>query len=130
MFKDMLLNFKEPQRRYQENCSATLIFIYVKHVIIFQCCRIERQAFGPSYTMDIFRNSGYIYVAKSSVPPCSELQELIRLCKGKITTSRIRARIVIGEKIDIEDVICVKELWILDSIEHKRLKSFKNYLYD
>lgn len=79
--------------------------------------------------MDIFQNCGYIYVARSTIPRCSDLQELVKLCKGKLTTALNRAKIVVGEKVHHdEEVACVKETWILDSIAENKLKPLKNYI--
>lgn len=80
--------------------------------------------------MDIFRDSGYIYVARSTIPRCSDLQELIKICKGKVTTVPSRAKIVVGEQIDGDEVVCVRETWVLDSIAENKLKPIKNYLLD
>lgn len=78
--------------------------------------------------MDIFRECGYIYVARSTIPRCSDLQELVRLCKGRLTTTPSRAKIVVGELVVANEVVCVKETWILDSIAENKLKHVKNYL--
>lgn len=87
---------------------------------------MERQAFGWDYSMDIFRDCGYIYIAASSVPRCSDLRELVVLCKGKVTKTKNRCKISVGEKV--EGVISVKELWILDSITQYKLKPFTSYI--
>lgn len=78
--------------------------------------------------MDIFQNCGYIYVARSTIPRRSDLQELVKICKGKLTTSLARAEIVVGERVPGENLTCVKEIWILDSIADNKLKPLKNYL--
>lgn len=80
--------------------------------------------------MDIFRDCGYIYVARSTIPRCSDLQELIKICKGKVTASPGRAKIIVGELIDGDGVVCVKETWILDSIAENKLKPTKNYFLE
>ncbi|XP_057672670.1 uncharacterized protein LOC130904119 [Diorhabda carinulata] len=90
--------------------------------------RIQRQAFGPSYTMDIFRDYGPMYVAKGSIPRCSDLRELIQLCKGRITAVPRCARIIIGEYVEYDAVICVKETWVLDCISQNKKFPFKKYL--
>ncbi|KAL3284458.1 hypothetical protein HHI36_018619 [Cryptolaemus montrouzieri] len=91
-----------------------------------QKCRLERSAFGPSYTMNIFLNCGLIYVAKSTTPRCSDLRELIGLCKGKLTKIPDNAAIAVGSYF--EDCKCVTEHWILDSISAGKLKPMKKYL--
>lgn len=81
--------------------------------------------------MDIFAQCGYIYVAKSSEPRCSDLRELIALCKGKVTTVLRNASIVVGEKVKQDaagGITCVTEMWILDSITFNVKKPFKKYL--
>ncbi|XP_050518793.1 uncharacterized protein LOC126892921 [Diabrotica virgifera virgifera] len=89
---------------------------------------LQRQAFGPTYTMDIFQNCGPIYVAKGSTPRCSDIRELISLCKGKTTTIPRNASVVVGEYVKSEGGVCVSEAWILDSITQNRKLSFKKYL--
>lgn len=108
----------------------TLLIMIVLVFYLMQRCRIERQAFGLKYTMNIFQSCGYIYVARSTLPRCSDLQELIRLCRGKVTTVVSRAKIAIGEYHDSSEVTCVKEAWILDCITFNKLMPFKEYLID
>lgn len=90
--------------------------------------RIQRQAFGPSYTMDIFQDYGPMYVAKGSIPRSSDLRELIQLCKGRITAVPRCAAIVVGEYVEYEGVTCVKETWVLDCISQNKKYPFKKYL--
>ncbi|XP_072400084.1 uncharacterized protein MCPH1 [Diabrotica undecimpunctata] len=90
--------------------------------------RLQRQAFGPTYTMDIFQNCGPIYVAKGSIPRCSDIRELISLCKGKTTTIPRNASVVVGEYAKNEGGVCVSEAWVLDSISQNKKLPFKKYL--
>ncbi|CAG9840235.1 unnamed protein product [Diabrotica balteata] len=90
--------------------------------------RLQRQAFGPTYTMDIFQNCGPIYVAKGSIPRCSDIRELISLCKGKTTTIPRNASVVVGEYAKNDGGVCVSEAWILDSISQNKKLPFKKYL--
>ncbi|XP_074035088.1 microcephalin [Leptinotarsa decemlineata] len=93
-----------------------------------QQCRLQRQAFGPSYSMDIFQDCGNIFIARESIPRCSDLRELVTLCKGKFTANARKAKIIVGESLRYEGVICVKENWILDSITFNKKMSFKKYI--
>ncbi|KAF2898014.1 hypothetical protein ILUMI_08155 [Ignelater luminosus] len=93
-----------------------------------QQCRMQRQAFGPLFSMDIFVNCGPIYVGHNSLPRRSDLQELIELCKGVITNVAYNANIVVGDWVRYEGVTCVTEKWVLDSITFNKCKSLKNYI--
>ncbi|KAK9886775.1 hypothetical protein WA026_018429 [Henosepilachna vigintioctopunctata] len=90
-----------------------------------QKSRLEKSAFGPSYTMNIFLNCGPVYVAKSTTPRCSDLRELITICKGKISKMPDNAVISVGAYFD--GCECVSEYWILDSISAGKLKPLKKY---
>ncbi|KAF5278269.1 hypothetical protein FQR65_LT15711 [Abscondita terminalis] len=91
-------------------------------------CRTERQAFGNLYSMDIFNDCDPIYVSVNSNPKRVDLIELIKLCKGRVVTKRNDAKIVVAEYVDADDVKCVNEKWILDSITFNKKKSLKKYL--
>ncbi|RZC36452.1 microcephalin [Asbolus verrucosus] len=91
-------------------------------------CRLQRQAFGPKYSMDIFRDCGFIYVAKSTTPKQADLKELISICQGRVTGVYRNAAVVVGEYVRGEGVPCVTEAWVLDSITFNKLKPFKKYL--
>ncbi|EFA01060.1 microcephalin [Tribolium castaneum] len=93
-----------------------------------QMCRLQREAFGPSYTMDIFKDCGCIYLGQSTSPKASDLKALITICQGKVTAVLKNASIVVGEYIEGDDLTCVTEVWVLDSIHVNKLKSVKNYL--
>ncbi|XP_060520180.1 microcephalin [Cylas formicarius] len=95
---------------------------------VIQKSRLQRQAFGPSYTMDVFVDLPPIYVIPGSNPRCSDLRELITACKGIAVTERRTAKIVVGEYIDEDEAICVNEKWILDSISFNKKMPFKEYL--
>ncbi|XP_076264727.1 microcephalin isoform X1 [Rhynchophorus ferrugineus] len=98
---------------------------------IVQKSRLQRQAFGSKYSMDIFENCGPIFIGFDTNPKSSDLKELVVLCKGKLVNTKRRARIVIGELCSEEDVVCLNEIWVLDCIKKNRLLSFKNiYLLD
>ncbi|KAG5868205.1 hypothetical protein JTB14_024637 [Gonioctena quinquepunctata] len=91
-------------------------------------CRLQRQAFGASYSMDIFKDCGSIFIAKGSTPRCSDLRELVILSKGKCTTNVRNAEIVVGESLDDNEIISVSEKWILDSITFNKRMPLKNYI--
>ncbi|KAK5642659.1 hypothetical protein RI129_008826 [Pyrocoelia pectoralis] len=93
-----------------------------------QQCRRERQVFGKLYCMDIFSDCGAIYVSRNSTPRKSDIEELIGLCKGTIVKEVYHAKIIVGDWIRCENIICVNERWILDSISLNKKKSFKKYL--
>lgn len=78
--------------------------------------------------MDVFKECAQIYVARGTLPRCSDLRELITLCQGKVTTIPRNAAIVVGGYKDDPQVICVKETWVLDSISMYKKMPFKNYL--
>lgn len=78
--------------------------------------------------MDIFKDYGYIYVAKGSTPRCSDLRELITLCKGKITPMLRNATIVVGGYLDQDGITCVTETWVLDCIQFNKKCSFRKYV--
>jgi hypothetical protein len=95
---------------------------------VLQQCRLQREAFGRLFSMDIFKGCGPIYVGKSTTPRPADLRELISICKGKVTTSQRGAAVAVGECLKGDEVNCVTEMWVLDSIHFNKLKSFKNYL--
>lgn len=78
--------------------------------------------------MGLFNDCGHIFVARASNPRRSDLQELIVLCKGKVANNCRNASVVVGEFVRCENAVCVKELWVLDSISCNKLKSFEEYL--
>lgn len=83
-----------------------------------QICRREREAFGSSYSMDIFMDCGEIFVSNSTNPSSQQLKELIRLCKGVVLNCRRNAKIIVGAVVGVhnENALCVRETWVLDSI--------------
>ncbi|XP_044754009.1 microcephalin isoform X2 [Coccinella septempunctata] len=91
-----------------------------------QQCRLRRQAFGPTYHMNIFLDCGMIYVAKSTIPRCSDIRELITLCEGKVTKIPDNAKIAVGAYFEGCD--CVNEYWVLDSITSGKLEPIDEYV--
>lgn len=78
--------------------------------------------------MDMFQDCGLIYISRGSIPRCSDLQELVVLCKGSVTRIARSAKIVIGEYVKYEGIICVNETWLLDSITLNRRLPFTKYI--
>jgi hypothetical protein len=95
----------------------------------FQQCRIEKQAFGPVYNLDLFSTCGYICVSRGCVPPKQELEELIKLCGGRIRPSLRTAHILVGNAPSerYKHVKCVNEKWVLDSVQFNTLKAVSEY---
>lgn len=98
---------------------------------MWQINRIERQAFGSSYKMDIFRNFDAFYVSPKCM--CKQLKELITLCHGKITQYEQQARYIICEcyQMHIDSQIKFIQLhsnWILDCISTGTILKFTKYI--
>lgn len=92
-----------------------------------QKSRLERAALGADYLMDIFRDTGPVYVSPKSAPACKDLRELLRLCSATIVLTMRGAEVVVGECVSSHPR-CVSEKWVLDSIVAGRCKSFKKYM--
>ncbi|CAG9765829.1 unnamed protein product [Ceutorhynchus assimilis] len=92
-------------------------------------CRLERQAFGENYAMDVFESCPPIYVSLETTPRCSDLRELIRTCKGKVVTNPRMAMIIVGQYIDGEHV-CVTEKWVLDCVNFYEKMDLDDYLIE
>uniref|UniRef100_A0A1B6L2I6 BRCT domain-containing protein n=1 Tax=Graphocephala atropunctata TaxID=36148 RepID=A0A1B6L2I6_9HEMI len=83
--------------------------------------RIERQAFGPEFSLELFRGVGPLYVCRATVPPAVDLIELLRLCGGSVVSSARAARIVVGNSSLLSPSgqrppLVVSEKWILDTV--------------
>lgn len=105
-----------------------LQIIETGNVLFLQKSRLQREAFGPSYSMDVFQDCGIIYVARGSLPRCSDLRELIALCKGRVTSIIRNATVIVGGYSKTEGTTCVHEAWLLDSIQNYRKMPFKKYI--
>ncbi|KAL1517902.1 hypothetical protein ABEB36_001605 [Hypothenemus hampei] len=92
---------------------------------VVQKSRLERQAFGPKYTLDVFSSCPPIHVDPSTDPRSSDLKELITTCKGKVVNSARMAKIIIGRYVKQENTTCVNELWVLDCITFYKKMPFK-----
>lgn len=96
-----------------------------------QINRIERQAFGRKYRMDIFRNFDKFYLASNCT--CKNLRELIILCHGKVTQNVQQARYFITETYRFNNDLSKTSLqlhpnWILDSISAGKVEKFTKYI--
>lgn len=92
--------------------------------------RIERQAFGKNYRMDIFRTNTIFYV--SSNCSCTALEELIKLCYGSVTNLVGKATYIIDEEYrddaERKSITQVHPNWILDSISAGVIQKLEKYL--
>nr|CAD7194643.1 unnamed protein product [Timema douglasi] len=93
-------------------------------------CRLEKQCFGPAFKQVLFRRCGPIFVAHNTSPPTTDLQDLVKLCGGRVAKSTRGAAIVVGVPVRNEQVACVSENWVLDSIMWNRLKPTKDYILE
>ncbi|CAK9818003.1 Mcph1 [Anthophora quadrimaculata] len=82
--------------------------------------RKDRQLFGKYYTPELFIACGYIYVQKTTTPPCDILKDLIKAAGGRITEDPETAKILIGTE-------GLKESWILDCITSGELQPYNQY---
>ena len=58
-----------------------------KSVMYLQQCRLERQAFGPVFSLELFAHAGRLYVSHGTSPSVSDLTELLQLCGGRIVNN-------------------------------------------
>ena len=97
--------------------------------MIFQQCRIQRLSFGRYYKQDLFSKCGSICVSRQSVPPKQELEELIKLCGGKVVSARRSAEFMVGNPTSVryDKLKYISEKWVLDSIQFCTLKPVSDY---
>lgn len=98
--------------------------------LIQQINRIERQAFGRTYRLDLFRNLEDFYL--SSNCSCKNLKELVTLCYGKVTQNVLQARYIITEcyrtDIDSNGPMQLHPNFILDSISAGKIEKLRKYV--
>ncbi|CAL7936233.1 unnamed protein product [Xylocopa violacea] len=82
--------------------------------------RKDRQLFGKFYVPELFTACGYIYIEKSTTPPCNVLKDLVKAAGGYITENIETAKILIGTG-------GLKETWILDCITSGELHPYNQY---
>lgn len=113
---------------YSQKCLILFPLFWITYSQ--QTNRIERQAFGTKYRMDIFRNVETFYI--SSDCKCKNLKELITLCYGKVIPNNLQARYIISEKYqtDFNGKNCMQlhPNWILDSISAGKLLNCTKFI--
>lgn len=115
------------------SCFPSFLFFFkanAKQSFFRQINRIERQAFGSSYKMDLFRNFDAIYVSPKCA--CKQLKELVTLCHGKTAHHERQARYIICESIqshiDSQKCLQLHPNWILDSISAGKIQKYSKYI--
>lgn len=97
-------------------------------VLLVKICRMERQAFGKHFKMDLFSEVGPIFI--SSDCRCDALSELIKLCRGKITKNRSMAKYIVVDRVPNNSTAAANMIssnWILDSISIGKLLRHQIY---
>ncbi|XP_071597867.1 microcephalin [Heliangelus exortis] len=94
-------------------------------------CRLERQLSTGKYQQNLFSNQPVMFVSPASQPPCKKLTELIQLSGGKICKALRQAKICIGKKPGkkYDEIKCLSEKWILDSITQHTICPMENYIF-
>ncbi|XP_039286778.1 uncharacterized protein LOC120351930 [Nilaparvata lugens] len=92
-------------------------------------CRLDRQAFGKYFSLDLFKDCGRMYVSPSSKPPIGDMKELITQFGGSVTSnSRVADILVGGEPRQRDNVLRISEKWILDCITKYTLLELDKYI--
>ncbi|XP_064382263.1 microcephalin-like isoform X2 [Halichondria panicea] len=92
--------------------------------------RLQRNASFAMYHPGLFRGCGSVFLASGTSPPTQQLETLLTLGGGKVTTSHRKADVCVGSKSWSNTVKSVSEQWILDSISAHSLLSVEDYLLD
>lgn len=122
---------KSFSRTVEVSAFQLIVEFSMKFFLAFQQInRIERQAFGRHYRMDIFRNyDGFFLAPKLS---CKYLRELITLCYGKVTQNLLQSRYFITERyrndIDNGKLMQLHPNWVLDSITCGKVQTLRKYI--
>ncbi|KAF6202248.1 hypothetical protein GE061_004646, partial [Apolygus lucorum] len=93
-------------------------------------CRLEKQAFGKDFSLDLFSSRGHIFVDSDVQPPRPDLVEMLKLCGGKVVHVSVKADVVISLRPASEaipEVSIVSPLWILDSITQNKSLPLDQY---
>ncbi|NXI91451.1 MCPH1 protein, partial [Psophia crepitans] len=92
-------------------------------------CRLQRHLSTGKYQQNLLSNQPVMFVSPTSQPPCKKLSELIQLSGGKICKALRQAKICIGKKPGkkYQDIKCLSEKWILDSITQHTICPMENY---
>ncbi|XP_065586870.1 microcephalin [Cyrtonyx montezumae] len=94
-------------------------------------CRLQRHLSTEHYRLDLFTNQPAMFVSPTSQPPCKKLTELIELSGGKICKALRQAKICIGKYPGkkYQEIKCLSEKWILDSITQHTICPMENYIF-
>uniref|UniRef100_A0A0A9Z9T4 Microcephalin n=1 Tax=Lygus hesperus TaxID=30085 RepID=A0A0A9Z9T4_LYGHE len=93
-------------------------------------CRLEKQAFGKDFSLDLFSSYGSVFIDSDVQPPRADLAELLKLCGGKVVHVSTNADVVISRRPASEscsEVPIVSPLWILDSITQNKPLPINQY---
>ncbi|XP_055378202.1 microcephalin [Condylostylus longicornis] len=90
-----------------------------------EICRSERQAFGPTYRMELFADLASIYVSNKCKVPVDSLKDVVKLCSGHLVKDPKQCKYVIGDYF--EGKICLEPQWILDCITNNKIVKFFKY---
>ncbi|NWI14383.1 MCPH1 protein, partial [Crypturellus soui] len=94
-------------------------------------CRLQRHLSTGKYQQNLFSNQPVMFVSPTSQPPCEKLSELIQLSGGRTCKTLRQAKICIGEYPGkkYQEIKCISEKWILDSITHHTICPMENYIF-
>ncbi|NXE11704.1 MCPH1 protein, partial [Lophotis ruficrista] len=94
-------------------------------------CRLQRHLSTGKYQQNLFSNQPVMFVSPTSQPPCKKLMELIQLSGGKICKALRQAKICIGKNPGkkYQEIKCLSEKWILDSITQHTICPMENYIF-
>ncbi|KAM6082970.1 microcephalin isoform 2-T2 [Chlamydotis macqueenii] len=94
-------------------------------------CRLQRHLSTGKYQQNLFSNQPVMFVSPTSQPPCKKLMELIQLSGGKICKALRQAKICIGKNPGkkYQEITCLSEKWILDSITQHTICPMENYIF-
>lgn len=93
-------------------------------------CRQERQLTAGQYQGTLFADQPPMFISPNSSPPRSKLQELVRLCGGRLVQAQRQAGIFIGPCGGRRPRTArhLSEKWILDSITQHEICAAEPYL--
>ncbi|KAM9562597.1 microcephalin isoform 13-T14 [Guaruba guarouba] len=94
-------------------------------------CRLQRHLSTGKYQQNLFSNQPVMFVSPTSQPPCKKLIELIQLSGGKVCNTLRQAKICIGKNPGkkYEEIKCLSEKWVLDSITQHTICPMENYIF-
>ncbi|XP_015714785.1 microcephalin [Coturnix japonica] len=94
-------------------------------------CRLQRHLSTGNYQLNLFSNQPVMFVSPTSQPPCKKLVELIELSGGKVCKALRQAKICIGKYSGkkYQEIKCLSEKWILDSITQHTVCPMENYIF-